>query len=151
MDSYNLLYSKRVPRQRERGFGALARTVARNTLPLLKKYVLPAAKKIGRDVIESAIPEIGGVLSGQTSIKKAPKNGNQKYENQVGYGIKKRKNTRQSITRQKIRKDFLKNLDNYFPKQMSPRTVKHHQFVLSGVGIQHFLSSLFSKYYGFVQ
>ena len=83
MDSYSLLYFKRVPRQRERGFGALARTVARNTLPLLKKYVLPAAKKIGRDVIESAIPEIGGVLSGQTSIKKAAKNGNQKYENKL--------------------------------------------------------------------
>ena len=30
-------------------------------------------QKIGRDVIESAIPEIGGVLSGQTSIKKAVK------------------------------------------------------------------------------
>ena len=45
MDGYNLPYFKGVPRQRGRGFGALARTVARTTLPILKKYVLPAAKK----------------------------------------------------------------------------------------------------------
>ena len=73
MDGYSLLYLKEVPRQRGRGFGALSRTVARPTLPILKKYILPAAKKIGRDEIESAIPQIGGVLSGQTSIKKAVK------------------------------------------------------------------------------
>ena len=112
MDGYNLPYFKGVPRQRGRGFGALARTVARTTLPNLKKYVLPAAKKIGRDVIESAIPEIGGVLSGQTSIKKAvKKTAKSTIQKQVGGGMKKRKNTRQSIVRQKIRKDFLKNLD----------------------------------------
>ena len=111
MDGYNLTYFKGVRRQRGRGFGALARTVARTTLPFLKKYVLPAAKKIGRDVIKSAIPEIGGVLSGQTSIKKAvKKTAKSTIQKQVG-GMKKSKNTRQSVTRQKIRKDFLKNLD----------------------------------------
>ena len=69
-------------------------------------------QKIGRDVIESAIPEIGGVLSGQTSIKKAvKKTAKSTIRKQVGGGMKKRKNTRQSIVRQKIRKDFLKNLD----------------------------------------
>ena len=115
MDGYNLPYFKGVPRQRGRGFGALARTVARTTLPILKKYVLPAAKKIGRDVIESAIPEIGGVLSGQTSIKKAgKKTAKSTIRKEVGGGMKKRKNTRQSIVRQKIRKDFLKNLDLSF-------------------------------------
>ena len=45
MDGYNLPYFKGVPRQRGRGFGALARTVARTTLPIFKKYVLHAAKK----------------------------------------------------------------------------------------------------------
>ena len=69
-------------------------------------------KKIGRDVIESAIPEIAGVLSGQTSIKRAvKKTAKSTIRKQVGGGMKKRKNTRQSIVRQKIRKDFLKNLD----------------------------------------
>ena len=112
MDGYNLPYFKGVPLQRGRGFGALAKTVARTTLPILKKYVLPAAKNIGRDVIESAIPEIGGVLSGQTSIKRAvKKTAKSTIRKQVGGGMKKRKNTRQSIVRQKIRKDFLKNLD----------------------------------------
>ena len=106
MDGYNLPYFEGNPRQRGRGFGALARTIARTTLPILKKYVLPAAKKIGRDVIESAIPEIGGALSGQTSIKKAVKTAKSTIQKQVGGGMKKRKNTRQSVTRQKIRKDF---------------------------------------------
>ena len=112
MDGYNLPYFKGVPRQRGRGFGALARTVARTTLPILKKYVLPAAKKIGRNIIESAVAEIGGVLSGQTSIKKAvQKTAKSTIRKQVGSGMKKRKNTRQSIIPQKIRKGFLKNLD----------------------------------------
>ena len=48
MDGYNLPYFKGAPRQRGRGFGALAKTVARTTLPILKKHVLTAAKKIGR-------------------------------------------------------------------------------------------------------
>ena len=46
MDGYNLHYFKGVPGQRGRGFEALARTVARTTLPILKKYVLGAAKKL---------------------------------------------------------------------------------------------------------
>ena len=69
-------------------------------------------QKNGRDVIESAIPEIVGFLSGQTSIKKAvKKTAKSSIRKQVGGGIEKRENTRQSIVRQKIRKDFLKNLD----------------------------------------
>ena len=72
-----------------------------------KKYVLPAAKKIGRDVIESAIPKIGGVLSRHTSIKKAvKKTAKTTIRKQAGGGMKKRKNTRQSIVRQKIGKTF---------------------------------------------
>ena len=67
---------------------------------------------MGRDVIESAILEIGGVLSGQTSIKRAvKKTAKSTIRKQVVGGMKKRKNTRQSIVRQNIRKDFLKNLD----------------------------------------
>ena len=89
MDGYLLPYFEGVPRQRGRGFGALARTVARTTLHILKKYVLPAAKKIGRDVIESAIPKIGGVLSGHTSIKKAvKKTAKSTIRKQAGGGIK---------------------------------------------------------------
>ena len=70
----------------------MTRTVASTTLPLLKKYVLLAGKKIGGDVIESAIFEIGGVLSGQTSIKKAAKKtAKSTVGKKVGGGIKKEK------------------------------------------------------------
>ena len=77
---------------------------SRNTFYLLQKN--------GRDVIESAIPKIGGFLSGQTSIKKAvKKTAKSTIRKQVGGGMKKRKNTIQRIVRQKIWKDFWKNLD----------------------------------------
>ena len=77
---------------------------SRNTFYLLQKN--------GRDVIESAIPKIGGVLSGQTSIKKAvKKTAKSTIRKQVGGGMKKRKNTTQSIVREKIWKGFRKNLD----------------------------------------
>ena len=65
----NYLFLNGVLQQRGQGFGALTRTVARYTLPLLKKYVLLAGKKIG--VIESGIFAIFVVLSGQESVKKA--------------------------------------------------------------------------------
>ena len=129
MDGYNLPYFKGVPRQRGRGFGALARTVARTTFSILKKYVLPAAKKIGQDVIKSAILEIGCVLLGQTSIKKAvKKTAKSTIQKQVGGGMKKRKNNRQN----------------------KRHTEQSNEFVLSRISIKRFLSSLPSKCNGFV-
>ena len=102
------LFFKGVPRQRGRGFGALARTVARTTLPILKKYVLPAAKKIRRDVIESAIPEIGGVLSGQTSIKIAvKKTAKSTIQKQVGGGTKRGKTLDKVLLDIKLHQQFL--------------------------------------------
>ena len=107
MDGYNLPYFKGVPRQRGRGFGALARTVAKTTLLILKKYFLPAAKKIGRDVIESAIPKIGGDLSGQTSIKKAvKKTAKSTIRKQFGGGIKRGKTLDKVLLDKKFGKTF---------------------------------------------
>ena len=111
MDGYSLPYFEGVPRQRGRGFGALARTVARTTLPILKKYVLPAAKKIGRDVIESAIPEVGGVLSGQTSIKKSSKEDCKINNTKTSWWWYKKGRTLDKILLDKKFADFLKNLD----------------------------------------
>ena len=34
-------------RQRGRGFGALAQTLGRTTIPFSKKHIVPAAKRIG--------------------------------------------------------------------------------------------------------
>ena len=59
MRNVHLPHFSGVPRQRGRGLGALAGTVARTAFPILKRFVVPAAKKIGRDAIDIAIPQVG--------------------------------------------------------------------------------------------
>ena len=66
-------YYRGVGRQRGRGFGALAQVIGRTAIPFLRKYVVPAAKRIGADMLESAAPEIGEVFSGRKSFKSAAK------------------------------------------------------------------------------
>ena len=53
-----------VGRQRGRGFGAFAQVIWRTAIPFLRKYVVPAAKRIGADMLEFAAQEIGEVFSG---------------------------------------------------------------------------------------
>ena len=71
VDSINMPYFKGVPRQRGRGLGALALSVARTAIPIFRNFIVPAAKKVGRDFIKSAVPEIGEVVSGNQSLKRA--------------------------------------------------------------------------------
>ena len=66
-------YYRGVGRQRWRGFGALAQLFGRILIPVLCKYVVPAAKRIGADMLEFAAPEIGEVISGRKSFKTAAK------------------------------------------------------------------------------
>ena len=54
------------------GLGALAIRIGRCTLPLLQKYALPFAKKMGRNLITAAIPEIGQMIAGK-KLKSAAK------------------------------------------------------------------------------
>ena len=56
-------------RQRGRRFGALAQTLGRTAIPFIKKYIVPAAKRIGADLFEIAAPEIGEVVSGPKKLK----------------------------------------------------------------------------------
>ena len=55
------------------GLGALAVRVGWCALPLVKKYALPLAKKLGRNLVTAAIPEIGQIIAGKKKIKKAAK------------------------------------------------------------------------------
>ena len=97
MNGYNQPYFIGVPRQRGRVFGARARTVARTLLLFLKKNFLPSAKNVGREVMELAIAEIGGVLSAHTSIRKAAKTDKVLLDKIFGM-------------------NFQRNLNNLFPK-----------------------------------
>ena len=54
---------KAVGRQRGRGFGAPEQVIGRTAIPFLRKYVVPAVKRIGADIWEFAAPAIGEVIS----------------------------------------------------------------------------------------
>ena len=66
-------------RQRGTGFGALAQTIGGTAIPFLRRYIVPAAKRVGADLIELAAPEIGNVLAGRKKFHSAATDvGNQK-------------------------------------------------------------------------
>ena len=80
-------YYRAVGRQRGRGFGALAQVIGRTAIPFLRKYVVPAAKRIGADMLEFAVPEIGEVFSRRKSFKTAAKSvGKKTLKKQLGEG-----------------------------------------------------------------
>ena len=64
---------KGIGRQRGRGFGALAQVIGRTTIPFLRKCLVPAAKRVGADLLEIAVPEVADVVSGKKSFKTAAK------------------------------------------------------------------------------
>ena len=45
-----------VGRQRGRGFDALAQVTGRTAIPFLRKYIVPASKRVGADFLEFAVP-----------------------------------------------------------------------------------------------
>ena len=62
-----------VGRQLGRGFGALAQVIERTAIPLLRKPIVPAAVRVGADLLESAAIEIAEVVSGRKKFKTATK------------------------------------------------------------------------------
>ena len=83
-------YYRAVGRQRGRGFGALAQVIGRTAIPFLRKYVVPAAKGVGADLLEFAVPEIAEVVSGRKNFKLAAKSvGRQTLRKQLGEGSRR--------------------------------------------------------------
>ena len=62
-------YFRGYSRQRGRGFGALAQTIGRTAIPFLRRYVVPAAKGVGADMLDMAAPENGNVPTGKKKFK----------------------------------------------------------------------------------
>ena len=95
-------YYRAVGRQRGKGFGALPQVIGRTAVPFLRKYVVPAAKRIGADMLEFAVPEIAEVVSGTKNFKTAAKSVVKKtLKKQLGEGKRHKriiptKSTRQS-------------------------------------------------------
>ena len=66
-----LLYYRGVTRQRGRGFGTLAEVIGRTAVPFVKKFMVPAARRVGADLLDYAVPEMTEVISGKKSLKSA--------------------------------------------------------------------------------
>ena len=61
-------------RQRVSGFGALASGIGRIALPIARKFILPAAKRVGKELLLQSVPELMDVVSKKKSPKQALKN-----------------------------------------------------------------------------
>ena len=91
---YELPYYRGVGRQRGRGFGALAQVIGRTAIPFLKKYIVPAAKRVGADMLEFAVPEVADMVRGKQNFKSAARNvGKRTLKKQLGNGSSRRKST----------------------------------------------------------
>ena len=109
-------YYTAVGRQRGREFGAFAQVIGRTAIPLLRNYVVPAAKRISADMLEFAAPDIGEVISGRKPFKTAAKSaGNQTEKKQLGSGSKQTRITEIISNKQLCpsRRDIFTNISRW--------------------------------------
>ena len=91
-------------RQRGSGFGALAAGIGRVALPLARKFLWPAAKKIGRDLLVQGAPELVEVATKRKSAKQALKSTVAKTAcKQIGGSLQSRIASGRKISRRKRR------------------------------------------------
>ena len=91
-------------RQRGSGFGALAAGIGRVALPLARKFLWPAAKKIGRDLLVQGAPELVEVATKRKSAKHALKSTVAKTaRKQIGGSLQSRIASGRKIIRRKRR------------------------------------------------
>ena len=91
-------------RQRGSGFGALAAGIGRVALPLARKFLWPAAKKIGRDLLLQGAPELVEVATKRKSAKQALKSTVAKTaRKQIGGSLQSRIASGRKIIRRKRR------------------------------------------------
>ena len=90
-NTLELPYYKGIGRRRGRGFGALAQVIGRTAFPFLRNYIVPAAKRVGADLLEVAMPEVADAVSGKTKFKTAAKSvGRQTLRKQLG-GVRQKR------------------------------------------------------------
>ena len=109
-----LPYYKGSGRQRGRGLGALAEVIGRTAIPFLRTYIVPAAKCVGADLLEFAVPEVADVVSENKNFKTAPKSvGRQTLRKQLGGGRQKRSIPVKNLKRSsRSRRDIFTNIAN---------------------------------------
>ena len=74
----------------------------------MRKYIVPAAKRVGADLLEFAVPEIADVVSGRKNFKTAAKSvGSQTLRKQLGEGSRRRTAGRQGGSRKRSASRFI--------------------------------------------
>ena len=113
-NALELPYYKGIGRQRRRGFGAIAQVIGRTAVPFLRNYFAPAAKRVGADLLEFAVPQVADVVSSMKNFKTASKSvGRQTLRNQLGSGRQKRNVPVKSLKRScRSRRDIYTNIAN---------------------------------------
>ena len=80
-------YHRGVGRQREMVLALLHKLLGELQFPFLRKYVVPAAKGIGADMLDFAMPEIAEVVGARKNFKTAAKSvGKKTLKQQLGEG-----------------------------------------------------------------
>ena len=117
-------------RQRGSGFGALAMGIGRVALPLARKFIVPAAKRIGKELLVQAAPELIDIATRKKTPKQALKiTVKNTIKKQVGAGrskshmSRKRKRATTTTTRKRKTKALipqkrtpLRSRSNFFTK-----------------------------------
>ena len=74
------------------GIRCTCTSYGRTAIPFLRKYIVPAAKRVSSDLLEFAVPEIAEVVCGRKNFKTAAKSvGRQTLRKQLCSGSSKRK------------------------------------------------------------
>ena len=106
-----------VGRQRGRRFGASAQVIGRTAIPFLRKYIVPAAKRVGADLLEFAVPEIAEVSVRKNFKTVAKRVRRQTLRKQLGSGSRKRTGSRVIPTKSakqisRSRRDIITNISH---------------------------------------
>ena len=112
-NTLELPYYKGIGRQRGPGFGALAQFIGGTAILFLRKYIVPAAKRVGAVLLEFAVPEVADVVSGKKNFKTAAKSvGRQTMRKQHGDDKQKRSIPVKNLKRKsRSRKDSFTNIE----------------------------------------
>ena len=100
------------------GFGALAIGIGRVALPLARKFIVPAAKRIGKEILVQAVPEVIDIATRKKTPKQALNNTvKNTIKKQVGAGRNKSRMSRKRMIATTTRKRKTKV---HIPKKRPP-------------------------------
>jgi hypothetical protein len=118
-------------RQRGAGFGALAAGIGRVALPLLRRYVAPVAKSVGRNLLQAAVPELASVIRGMKRGRAAIKSVLESTALKQLGGAKRRRKGRQAPQRRRkptVRKKKTSRIKPVKKRRTKKQKLSRHNF-----------------------